>query len=43
MDPPWQKVVGPPGEMLTEGGGFTVTEVGELVAEHPFEFVIVTE
>ena len=42
IDPPTQKVVGPPAVMLAVGNGFTVTVVEEEVAEHPFALVTVT-
>ena len=40
---PAQKVVGPLGVMVAVGNGFTVTDVGDEAAEHPFPFVTVTE
>ena len=40
-DPPWQKVVGPPGVMTAVGNEFTITAwLAELV--HPLALVTVT-
>lgn len=42
-EPPVQKVVGPPAEIVGVGGfAFTVTTVAADVAEHPEPFVTVT-
>ena len=42
--PPWQKVVGPPAEIVgVAGNGFTVTTIGEDVAVQLFALVVVTE
>ena len=40
-DPPWQKVVGPPGVMTAVGNEFTIT-AWLVVPVHPFALVTVT-
>ena len=40
-DPPWQKVVAPPGVITAVGPGFTVT-VADSVSAHPLALVTVT-